>query len=1113
MNTMIGGRLLRWMVALAVVAMSVAPSETWAFNSWLSTFNSRYGTSGSRLNTCSVCHDGDPPAVNFYGGDVLTETSQGRTLATALANIEGVDSDGDGVLNLVEIQARTFPGDPKDKPASGTPVIGVAPTALAFGPVRQGSNAVLTATITNTGTATLSVTSLSVGGNAEFSLVGAPAVPLNVVAKGSAKISVRYAPTNTGLDNGALTIASNDSTHPSTVVALSGNGVASALTVEPPALAFGNLRQGQTTNLHVTLGNSGTADCRVSGLAKSGSADFSFGQSAPVAPFVIAPLSSVIVPLAYTPSDVGADAGSLQLTSDDPANPSVSIALSGAGDPLPASARITLNPISLSFGAVRVGQSRALSIIIGNTGGAGCSVTALDVPGGEFALGPGAPVPPFAVAPGAEIVVPIIYTPGLAGNAIGTLAVNSTDPNTPVINVGLSGSGVVPQIGVTPPAADFGTVSVGARATRAVGVTNAGGASLTVTSLVLTASAEFDYETSAPFPPFVVEPGRATNIVLVYAPAGEGPDAGTLDVGSDDPSTPGVRVTLSGVGQVPAPVPQVLVTPLALAFDDVRLGQSKSMKAIVSNTGGAIAHIGVPAQSGSTDFAFLKSAFDVAPGASHDVIVTYAPAGEGADAGSLAFTSDDPINPSVSISLSGRGVQSALSAAPASVSFGTVVTNGIVTRVVTLANGGTAEAKVGSLSIGGSGEFSLGAGAPAAPFSVAAGATVDVPLSYRPTNTGSDSATLDIASDDPAKPQLAVALSGSGILAAQAVDIDIAAFKVTEQFEIGISRAVEIRLSVVNRGSVSGSRTATVIGLMNGEEVYRASLATPAKGKSGRSETPAFPNHTPKAAGRIEWSAVIDDDDADSDVATATTSVALPVLDLDISEFRVSGTHEIGLSRPIEIQFSVVNRSSLSGSRAATVVGLQNGAEVYRATATVSARPRGGTARLAFKSFAPSAAGPIAWTATIQDDDPDADVAAATTAVTVPLVDLDISQFQVTDKFDLANRNSRPVQIKLKVLNRSKINAVRQATVVGSQGGVEVYRQSLPVSARPNGVAEPNFAAHVPRLAGQILWTASVEDDDADSDVATARTLVTAPPRDEDDDDDDDDDHDDGGED
>jgi len=64
-------------------------------------------------------------------------------------------------------------------------------------------------------------------------------------------------------------------------------------------------------------------------------------------------------------------------------------------------------------------------------------------------------------------------------------------------------------------------------------------------------------------------------------------------------------------------------------------------------------------------------------------------------------------------------------------------------------------------------------------------------------------------------------------------------------------------------------------------------------------------------------------------------------------------------------------------------VQLQDGGavEVYRETMDVSDPAGNGRTKFDFPSFTPDAAGDINWTATIADDDPDDDVATATTTV------------------------------------------------------------------------------------------------------------------------------------
>jgi hypothetical protein len=79
------------------------------------------------LGSCQWCHQtygydgsGDITAtMNPYGIDYL---DYGRDVQ-ALAGIENLDSDGDGYLNIEEIQARTYPGNSDDHPGLKIPPV------------------------------------------------------------------------------------------------------------------------------------------------------------------------------------------------------------------------------------------------------------------------------------------------------------------------------------------------------------------------------------------------------------------------------------------------------------------------------------------------------------------------------------------------------------------------------------------------------------------------------------------------------------------------------------------------------------------------------------------------------------------------------------------------------------------------------------------------------------------------------------------------------------------------------------------------------------------------------------------------------------------------------
>jgi len=89
-----------------------------AVSSFLNTFNSVYGTSGTALDSCFTCHTAiNGTSFNSFGADFHDDLGNaGFDAATALHDIEPLDSDGDSFTNIQEITARTLPGDANDFP-------------------------------------------------------------------------------------------------------------------------------------------------------------------------------------------------------------------------------------------------------------------------------------------------------------------------------------------------------------------------------------------------------------------------------------------------------------------------------------------------------------------------------------------------------------------------------------------------------------------------------------------------------------------------------------------------------------------------------------------------------------------------------------------------------------------------------------------------------------------------------------------------------------------------------------------------------------------------------------------------------------------------------------
>jgi hypothetical protein len=105
---------------------------------------------------------------------------------------------------------------------AATSLLSLNPTSLSFGNVNLGANSTKSATVTNSGTANVSISGVSYSG-AGFSTSGLSSG--QILAPGqAATINVTFAPTATGSVVGSISIASNATNSPGTL-SVSGSGV------------------------------------------------------------------------------------------------------------------------------------------------------------------------------------------------------------------------------------------------------------------------------------------------------------------------------------------------------------------------------------------------------------------------------------------------------------------------------------------------------------------------------------------------------------------------------------------------------------------------------------------------------------------------------------------------------------------------------------------------------------------------------------------------------------------------------------------------------------------------------------------------------------------------
>jgi len=319
----------------------------------------------------------------------------------------------------------------------------------------------------------------------------------------------------------------------------------------------------------------------------------------------------------------------------------------------------TFMPSALVFGPVRKGTPKTLPLTITNSGGLPLLVSNLGSTDSHFTF---APVGPFNIAPGASVVVSVTFSPNAEASFSGNLNMTTNDLAHPSPSVALSGVGALPHIKVSPTSLNAGSVPVCLSGTVPFTIQNTGGLTLTVSSMT-TSGTPFSVSASST----IVPPGGTASFTVKFTPATTGGASGTLTIISDDPSNSILTVALTGTG-LSTPPAAIGVSPRTLSFGDTPVQFFIGLRITIANTGPCQALSFTMNSSGAPFFVTPTDPTTLPPsatsltdtilaGSSKRYVVVFAPTTMGTTSGNLAIASNDPMNPTVMIPLSGNGVQ------------------------------------------------------------------------------------------------------------------------------------------------------------------------------------------------------------------------------------------------------------------------------------------------------------------------------------------------------------------------------------------------------------------------------------------------------------------------
>jgi cytochrome c553 len=394
------------------------------------------GTAASNYTISGTCSTSTPVAVGGQCTVIVTFAPSALGARPATLNITSNASNSPSV-------AMGLSGNGVPVPA---PLVSLSATQIDFGnQTLSGLYQPRTVTLTNTGTATLNLTSLTLNG-AGFTLAPASSCGNTLAATAHCDINVTFTPVTAGANyTGTVTLVSNAAGSPH-VLNLLGHGTASAA----PTLAwsplvssadFGQVTVGTLSATQTaTLSNPGPGGATLTLVNSVGAdaANFTVSLSGCTVGGILYEGQTCQVVLQFVPGSAGSKTANVQIASSGSPPSALVLSGTGLGGPTP---QITVSATALAFGHVTVGsQSVPVAVRVSSSGTNALHVSSIAADGAYSMHSGTCPTPPFDLPSGSECSVMVSFSPGTTGTQAGTLRVAS-DASPATVEVTLDGQG------------------------------------------------------------------------------------------------------------------------------------------------------------------------------------------------------------------------------------------------------------------------------------------------------------------------------------------------------------------------------------------------------------------------------------------------------------------------------------------------------------------------------------------------------------------------------------------------------------------------------------------------------------------------------------------------
>ena len=658
----------------------------------------------------------------------------------------------------------------------------LTPIAQDFGPVPVNSaspTAIFALTNLVSGGSPIAVSTPAVTGDFALSTLasGGATCGGTLAYTASCFVEIVFAPATMGPRTGTLTLQAGGTT---ATAGLTGYGSPDpGLSLNPTALVFNNVPGAVSTQRTIVVTNTSDFVEQIAAPVATPASSFSANSTCST----LAPAAICFIAVLYAPSTAPAG-GTLSIpvasSIGGQATPvTYTVPLTGAYTSVVSGLEIV--PADTQYGPQATGSAGIPRQFIINNLTAKTLALSIALPR-QFVLS-GAPC--SGLAPNASCNFSVAFLPLANGDITGTLLAqgaptdNSATLNGTAYTEGYGiGAGTLAITGGAPPGGvlSFGQIPSGQSAQRILTLTNAS-AVLPLAIRRVTSGWPFLSTTNCAA---ALAPAASCAVTLVYTPinqvaAGSSSpatltDTGTLIVESDSASGPDL-VDLTGTSTPAAvgspsntaPIASIAASQSSLTFAAIAGSASPPQSVTLANTSAST--VTITSIQTTPDFTVANNCSTLLPGANCTLAVTFTPQASTSPGVTTRVSAIEIASNAATslefISLIGESNPSILTVAPTSLNFNSVLVGSTATVNLEITNSGSSPATLTSFSA--AGDYAVAAGTcPPPAATLASGATCTLQITFAPTQSGTRTGTLSIASSATSAP-LTVSLTGVGI--------------------------------------------------------------------------------------------------------------------------------------------------------------------------------------------------------------------------------------------------------------------------------------------------------------------------------------------------------------